>query len=267
MKLGEGEKAGSAAGVDYVKPTLQQPEAPKPRARNIDYIGPDEPPKQAPQKQAPQETPPQKPKPEIKSTPRTAVSDADKDAKIKNSYVIGAGILVLGIIVGVLFYDMLMRMWGVEEVSVVENGAYSELGAKKEPDPQSPVSVKKDEITAPGNAAQKKSLTPPAKAPADVNGDAAKVSVQPEPRPQPAAVKLPGQTLPAAETGNDSSFTVVGVGANVRSGPGMGNDVVTVVKKGEVFKAVGEKQGRWIKIQTPDGKEGWISTKVIKQAR
>jgi hypothetical protein len=39
---------------------------------------------------------------------------------IKNSYVIGAVLLVLDIIVGVLFYDMLMRMWGVKEVSVVD---------------------------------------------------------------------------------------------------------------------------------------------------
>jgi uncharacterized protein YgiM (DUF1202 family) len=55
------------------------------------------------------------------------------------------------------------------------------------------------------------------------------------------------------------------VGANVRSGPGMGNDVVTVVKEGEVFIGLGEKQGRWVKIQAPDGKEGWISTKVIRE--
>lgn len=50
----------------------------------------------------------------------SAEAEKDKNAKINNSYVIGAGLLVLGIIVGVLFYGMLMRIWGVKEVSVVD---------------------------------------------------------------------------------------------------------------------------------------------------
>jgi hypothetical protein len=81
----------------------------------------------------------------------------------------------------------------------------------------------------------------------------------------PPDAELPGQPPAEPPAGDSLNYTVVGVGANVRSGPGMGNDVVTVVKEGEVFIGLGEKQGRWVKIQAPDGKEGWISTKVIRE--
>lgn len=239
--LNDKEKTEDVTGIDYVKPTLQQAETVKPRVRNIDYIGPDEPPKQAPHKPAAQAAASAKPKPEIKSTPRAASSDNDKEAKIKNSYVIGAGLLILGIIVGVLFYDMLMRMWGVEEVSVVDIETSSVTSSQIEPAAESPA-LEKKEAKAPEAPAQTKA----------------------EPATPPDA-ELPGQPPAEPPAGDSLNYTVVGVGANVRSGPGMGNDVVTVVKEGEVFIGLGEKQGRWVKIQAPDGKEGWISTKVIRE--
>jgi hypothetical protein len=148
---------------------------------------------------------------------------------------------ILGIIVGVLFYDMLMRMWGVEEVSVVDIETSSVTSGRKEPVGESPALAKK-EAKAPEAPAQTKA------------GPAA-----------PPDAELPGQPPAEPPTGDSVNYTVVGVGANVRSGPGMGNDVVTVVKEGEVFIGLGEKQGRWVKIQAPDGKEGWISTKVIRE--
>ncbi len=263
--IGDKDKPGAVTGIDYVKPTLQQPETAKPRARNIDYIGPDEPDKQASRK-APPQAADVKPKPEIKSTAKTAAGEADKDARIKNSYVIGAGLLILGIIVGVLFYDMLMRMWGVEEVSVTDRETSSVSSAKKEPSAVNPPAIGKNNEKAPGDAALDNKPLSPAK-PADaVKADKSEVSAQTKAQP-PAIlkVKMPAEA-PAPETaGSAESYTVVGVGANVRSGPGMGNDVVTYVKEGDVFRGLGEKQGRWVKIETPDGKEGWISTKVIRE--
>jgi len=38
-----------------------------------------------------------------------------------------------------------------------------------------------------------------------------------------------------------------------------------VVKEGDVFSGTGETQGRWVRIRTSDGSEGWISTKVIQE--
>ncbi len=61
--LNDKEKTEDVTGIDYVKPTLQQAETVKPRVRNIDYIGPDEPPKQVPHKPAAQAAASAKPKP------------------------------------------------------------------------------------------------------------------------------------------------------------------------------------------------------------
>jgi SH3 domain-containing protein len=251
------EMAEDVTSIDYVKPSIRQPETVKPaetvkpRARNIDYIGPDEPPKDLATKPAPSA----KPKPEIKSTPKTADDAADKDAKVKNSYVIGAGLLILGIVVGVLFYDMLMRMWGVEKTPVVNESTYSSPAARKEPAPAvKPPAAVKEAPKAPEPAAVKKDETAE-------SADQAKATLS-----QPVTEKVPEepQAQPPA-VADTVSYTVIGVGANVRSGPGMGNDVVTVVKEGDVFSGTGEAQGRWVRIRTSDGKEGWISTKVIRE--
>jgi len=254
-------KTEDVTSIDYVKPSVREPETVKPaetvkpKARNIDYIGPDEPPKEEAAPKQTAQAASAKPKPGIKSTPKTAETETDKDAKIKNSYVIGAGLLILGIVVGVLFYDMLMRMWGVEKVPAVNETTYSSPAAKKEPAPEvkppaavtkaqapkAPVTetVKKEE-TVESQVQTKPALMQPA------------VEKAPEPQPQP-------QEEPTV------TYTVIGVGANVRSGPGMGNDVVTVVKEGDVFSGTGETQGRWVRIRTSDGSEGWISTKVIQE--
>jgi hypothetical protein len=261
--LAEKEKTEDVTGIDYVKPSLRRPETvkpeepAKPRARNIDYIGPDEPRTETPRKAPPQDAHAPKAKTEIKSTPKTATAETDKDAKIKNSYVIGAGLLILGIIVGVLFYDMLMRMWGVEEVSVVDVETYPATEARKEPASKSQDATTETEVKAPEvpkPAAEVKSKK--AEEAAGIKAPALPPKTEKQPETPPAQP-------PAEATVN---YTVIGVGANVRSGPGMGNDIVTVVKEGEVFKGLGEKQGRWVKIQAPDGKEGWISGKVIREA-
>jgi hypothetical protein len=275
--IDEKGKTDEVIGIDYVKPSLRQPETVKPaeaeapRARNIDYIGPDEPKKEIPRKAPSQAAPAPKAKPEIKPAAKTASSVDEKETKIKNSYVIGAGLVILGVIVGVLFYDMLMRMWGVEEVPVADVKTYSATEARKEPPAKAPAAVTKEEVKAP---------EAPEKAAESVkqNNNLFPIA-EPAPESEKAVeageVKLPSAPLktdmepetPPAEppAGASVNYTVIGAGANVRSGPGMGNDVVTVVKEGDVFKGLGEKQGRWVKIQAPDGKEGWISAKVIRE--
>ncbi|HVY55444.1 MAG TPA: SH3 domain-containing protein, partial [Thermodesulfobacteriota bacterium] len=250
------ERTEDVKSIEYVKPTVREPEPEKPRPRNIDYIGPDEPPAKPASKPSAQTAAPAKPKPGIKSTPKTDEAEADKDAKIKNSYVIGAGLLILGIVVGVLFYDMLMRMWGVEKVPSVNETTYSSPAGKKEPAPAAkpPAAVKKAE-------APKAPEPEPAK-----KSEPVQIAEQPKtPVSQPAAVKEPDKPEPQPAEPAAVSYTVIGVGANVRSGPGMGNDIVTVVNEGEVFSGTGEAQGRWVKIRTSDGKEGWISSKVIRK--
>lgn len=275
----EKDKAADITQIDYVKPTLQQPETLKPKERRIDYIGPDEPKTQVPHKPAAQATPNAKAKTETKTGAKAAGEEEEKDTKIKNSYVIGAGLLILGIIVGVLFYDMLMRMWGVEDVSVVDTKTYSPPGSKGVQKAPAPPAAKKEAKApaAPDSGTEKakedNNLFPMTKP--QQQADAEKpskpvetVTDQVQPKAEKETSSAPpvesDQSKQIATPGAQVSYTVIGVGANVRNGPGMGNDIVTVVNEGDVFKGLGEQSGRWVKILAPDGKEGWISTKVVR---
>ncbi len=56
-------------------------------------------------------------------------------------------------------------------------------------------------------------------------------------------------------------------GANIRSGPGTNHDIVTVVRSGDKIRDLGERSGRWMKIETEDGKVGWVSSRIIKEYR
>lgn len=49
---------------------------------------------------------------------------------------------------------------------------------------------------------------------------------------------------------------------NVRSGPGMDNEVIFTVGKGVPFKVLG-KQGQWIHIEHADGDRGWIHQSLV----
>jgi Bacterial SH3 domain len=272
--------------IDYVKPSLRQHETVKTKSTRIDYIGPDiepdEPIKQVSHKTTAQAAPNNKAKPETKteaksnSTPREP--DADKDAKIKNSYVIGAGLLILGIIVGVLFYDMLMRMWGVPQATVVDVKTYPSPANKALKKAAPPPPVQKEQAKAPAVPKKvtekvKEENNPPQQIqtpqeavkekPAEIVTAQLQAKTEKDKGSEPTVPtdQSPGRTAAGIET----NYTVIGVGANVRSGPGMDNDIVTVVNEGDVFKGLGEKSGRWVKVQTPDGKKGWISTTVIRE--
>ena len=270
----EREAPGDVTGIDYVKPSLQQTETVKPRERNIDYIGPDEPKKQTPQRPAAQAQD-AKPKPEIKSTARAVTEESDKDAKIKNSYILGAGLLILGIIVGVLFYDMLMRMWGVEEVSVVDLKTSTNAVSLNNAKPKIPPPAVKEKPAAHAAAdsdrdkakESSKLIRPPVPGDEKTVADADSAAVKDKSFTIPPQAKEPAPVPASSKPGASVNYTVIGVGANVRSGPGMGSDIVTIVKEGEVFKGLGEKHGRWVKIVASDGKEGWISEKVVRELK
>lgn len=49
---------------------------------------------------------------------------------------------------------------------------------------------------------------------------------------------------------------------NVRSGPATKYPVIFTTEKGVAFKVL-KKQGKWIKIQHPDGDQGWIYKTLV----
>ena len=189
--------------------------------------------------------------------------------------MISAGLLIFGIIIGVLFYDVLVRKWGFQEytdkeitdkLGVTTNG---EVLAPEADDTtvrvteQAPGSLEPDGIKAPDASALleewEKSGEIRVEAEKDIPDIEAEKTVQTsEPEEETGAEQV---------TSDYKSYTVKGAGANVRSGPGMNHEIVTVVKGGQQFKATGERQGRWYKIIAPDGKEGWISGKIITEVK
>ncbi len=50
---------------------------------------------------------------------------------------------------------------------------------------------------------------------------------------------------------------------NIRSGPGLGNSVIAVVKLDEVLTILKEEK-EWLNVVIPSGKEGWIFRKMVK---
>ncbi len=63
-------------------------------------------------------------------------------------------------------------------------------------------------------------------------------------------------------------LTVTASLANIREGPGINYPVISVAKEGKVFERLDDvRGGKWIKIKTQDGTEGWISKKVVSSQR
>ncbi len=59
-------------------------------------------------------------------------------------------------------------------------------------------------------------------------------------------------------------LTITGVGANIRSGPGINYNIVGLAKSGDLLESVNEERGNWMRVRKLDGTEGWISKKLVK---
>ena len=62
--------------------------------------------------------------------------------------------------------------------------------------------------------------------------------------------------------GKQQTVITVKDACNVRSGPGTKYPVIFISDKGVAFKVL-KKQGKWIKIQHPDGDRGWIYKTLV----
>ncbi len=62
--------------------------------------------------------------------------------------------------------------------------------------------------------------------------------------------------------GKQATVITVKDKCNVRSGPATKYPVIFTTEKGVAFKVL-KKQGKWIKIQHPDGDQGWIYKTLV----
>ena len=72
---------------------------------------------------------------------------------------------------------------------------------------------------------------------------------------------MQAQPVSAAETGTITAAYVV----NVRSGPGVGYSVVTVVYNSNAITLLGRNEsGTWVRIRTNGGQEGWVNANFVQ---
>jgi len=287
---------GPDAGEAFTPPPAPEEKAPEPAfVPRVDYIGPD-PTVDNITTVIPVEKKPEEPEtkaPEKKEVKAAKPSGHAAQAGFKSPYVMNAVLLFMGLILGVIFYDALMRTWGIQDYT---NGKKAEAPAGapvQAPAPAEPAAEEgraavtagqpKAPMTAPGPAAPaadeetQAEAAPGVKAPSSPAPEKAQPGTAAEAggAAQPAGTATgttPGETPSAASaasaiTGAAAVYTVTGPGANIRSGPGMGYDVVTEARGGETLASTGEVRGRWIKVSVPGGGEGWISSKLLREAQ
>jgi len=298
VRAAKAPEPGPAAPEEVTPPPAPEEKAPETAfVPRVDYIGPDPTVDNIttvmPAEKKPEEPAAKAPEKEKKEVKAATPAGQTAQAGFKSPYVMNAVLLFMGLILGVIFYDALMRTWGIQDYTngkkmeakapvsaPVEAPAPEEPGAEESAavtagQPEAPLAAPKPaEPAAPEEAparAAPEVKAPSEPAPEKAQPETAEVKADNAAEPEEtAAVTQPEETAPkkaAAPGAGTTMYTVTGPGANIRSGPGMRYDVVTEVRGGETLASTGEVHGRWIQVTAPDGGEGWISSKLLREAQ
>ena len=78
------------------------------------------------------------------------------------------------------------------------------------------------------------------------------------------AEPVPQKVEPAPEPVSPPPMVSVTASAvNIRNGPGMKNEVITTVRKGDQLELLGQT-GSWCNVRLLNGVEGWIYKKLVR---
>lgn len=91
--------------------------------------------------------------------------------------------------------------------------------------------------------------------------DAPVAAYVPVPQVIPASLRAAVETAPAAG-GEDGTRTVLGQGANVRSGPSSSDGALFALAGGETVTVSGEERG-WLRVTDDRGRTGWIYSRYL----
>lgn len=84
----------------------------------------------------------------------------------------------------------------------------------------------------------------------------------PEPiKEEPAPQEV--ERTPESITSPPEMVSVIASWVNIRSGPGMKNEVITTARKGDELELLGQT-GSWCNVRLSNGLEGWIYKKLVR---
>ncbi|MCK5553418.1 MAG: SH3 domain-containing protein [Deltaproteobacteria bacterium] len=84
----------------------------------------------------------------------------------------------------------------------------------------------------------------------------------PEPiKEEPAPQEV--ERTPESVTPPPEMVSVIASWVNIRSGPGMKNEVITTVRKGDELELL-DQTGSWCNVRLSNGLEGWIYKKLVR---
>ena len=79
-------------------------------------------------------------------------------------------------------------------------------------------------------------------------------------------LKITGGQSSSSSSAGFSASAKTTTGLNMRSGPSLSSGIVTILSQGVSLKVLDNSNDQWVKVQTPDGRQGWCSRQYLSMS-